>query len=218
MLITLITVIYADVDASIAKMYTGDFTTSVNKNFAIFKVTKYKCLKHLNANYYVYGKAPTLYELQLRTDDNKSKKMLLIKRVSTDDDKYKLYYRATYFKSDNLDKKKYPFTLVMRDGGKGKYIETIQFLDKIHAIKRAGYANGLVEEVYLERIGADEVKKYQRFFPSSTKPSKHKGAITEWYFNHISQNRKSTSKKIFTYSPKKLSKKELHKLYGLFPR
>ena len=196
--IMLATLVYSDVNL-----------TKINNNLlGIYKVTKHNCLKNLNGNSVCQD--VTLYEFKNKVDDNKSNQMLLINWKSDYIDKFKLYYNAIYFNIDNFNTTIYPFTIIQNDGTKDNYIETIQFLDKNHGIKKAGFKKGLIEEVYFERISKNEVEKYKRLFPLSNKPIHKKGHITESYFERLSKHNQ-----IFTYSPKDLTKKELEEIYGL---
>lgn len=198
------TLIYSDVNNK---------KSNVNAILGIYKVTKHNCLKNLNGDSICQD--VSLYEFKNNVDKNKSNEMLLIGWKRDYVDTFKLYYNATSFEIDDKSRMIYPFTLVLSDGKKDNYIETIYFLDKNHGIKKAGFKKGLIEEVYFERIYENEIKKYKRLFPLANKPVNKKGHISESYFERISKSALSENKKIFKYESKDLSAKELRKLYEL---
>jgi len=191
-------------------------TSNINNTLlGVYKITKQKCLNHIN------GKSIcqdiSLYEFNNEVYDEseyKNNKVSFIQWRSDSINPLKVYFNGSIIQTPK--KLRYPFTIVIGNN-KTSYIETIQFLDKTFGIHRSGYKDGLIKEVYFERISQTELDKYYRNFPNLNKknitPTYKKSHISRVYFERIMKNELKKKKQTFTYDFKDLE--NVNKLYGL---
>lgn len=155
-----------------------------NEITGTYKVIKQYYVKHINSDNPVYSHS-VLYEFKQDTDfKTKSEidNLLFIKWKYNSFEPKKPYYNGN--KIAIKKEGKFPFTLIIHNN-QNSYIETIQFLSKNVGIHRTGYENGLISEVYFERLPNNKSMIYEKNFPKKTTNIHQKGSITKAYFNRI---------------------------------